>query len=137
MAGSHVFTGRGAVHLLIIKEHIGTKGFEEIPLAQAAKKEALINTNIPLPQSPHHPLVGRRCTGSYQCRANRTFISGKLSLQTMQGLQEVFKGPGSMGIRAEAFSFSVNASRPRSLKIRSEASENSTASPSKAKRSLI
>ena len=60
---------------------------------------------------------------------------GKLCLQTVQGLQEVFKRARIHRLRAEAFSLAVKASNPRSLKIRSEASENSTASPSKAKRS--
>ena len=48
MPGRHVSGGGFAVSLLIIEEHIRTKGPQEIPFCQPAQKQTFVQTNIPV-----------------------------------------------------------------------------------------
>ena len=60
MTGGDYFATFFAVAGLVIKEHVGTKGFKNGGFLQAAEELALIQTDIPLPQGTNHPLVRRR-----------------------------------------------------------------------------
>jgi hypothetical protein len=48
------------VGLLVVKENIGLIGSQEFGFVHTAKKNGLVNTDIPRSQGANHPLVGGR-----------------------------------------------------------------------------
>src|SRR6056297_69255 len=70
VAGGDMRAGRRAVRLLIVEKHIGLIGTQEFGFIQPAKKDRLVDTNIPGPERANDALMGWRRTRGDQCGAN-------------------------------------------------------------------
>ena len=81
MASGNHLPGQLAVTGLIVEKHVRSERFEERRLGQAAEKQRLVQTDVPLAQGTDHPFVSRRRARGDQCGADRAVIVRELTLQ--------------------------------------------------------
>src|SRR5690606_4376893 len=93
---------RLTVPRLVIEEHVSPECAQEYAFVESAEKQALINTDIPGAQRPHHPLVGRRGTGRHQRRADRAPLARELALQFVQCGEKCHERPTRQGFTRRA-----------------------------------
>lgn len=75
--------------VLIVEEHVGTKGLENLVLGEAAEEEGFIHTDIPFPEGVDHAGVGRTVAGGHYGDADRALIGWELALDLCQCQQQL------------------------------------------------
>ena len=83
---------------LIVKEKVGFKLFEKLPLGQAAQEHGLVHLNVPLHQGANGALVSGRTARCDQSSsdANRWCA---LLLKPVKGGQQRLERPSQQGLR--------------------------------------
>jgi hypothetical protein len=93
----HMLRCRFNVTRLIVKEKVGLKLFEKLPLGQAAQKHGLVDFNVPFHQGSYGTLMCRRTAGRHQSSsdANRW---GAFLLKPVKGGQQRLERPSQQGL---------------------------------------
>ena len=93
MSGWHKFTGKPTVLCLIVEKHIRTECLQKLRFTHTAKKQRLIDTDIPGSQRLNDPLMRRRSPGCNKRGSYRTLPARELALQIVERGQKGFEGP--------------------------------------------
>ena len=105
MAGGDVPRRGQAVARLVVEEHVGFVGAQELGFVQPAEEQALVQANVPGAQRLDDALVRRRAARGDERGADRAVVVAELALQAVQPHEERFERPalqravGGLGLR--------------------------------------
>ena len=85
MTRGHVLAGRVAVAQLVVKEDVRSERLEERPLWLPTQKQGLIDTDVPCPKGPNHPLVRGCGPCRHQGRSDRRCLRREEALDPVKG----------------------------------------------------
>lgn len=97
MTRCHIFAGRIAMALLIIKEDVCPEAMQEGAFVLPCQEQRFIDSDAPAARRADDAFMRGSAARRYKCGSYWGVFSGILSLQSMQCRQKGLKGPPGNG----------------------------------------